>query len=235
MKKLFRAIRNRDLETVHHIIDNRPELVNCRAKQPPKKDDGQSPLQIALKTGNTAIAEYLLDMGADVNFIEDESCCNQWRVPVIHHAINCAVMLSRWNTNDSLSGFVVHSTEEEAMESLHLLKGMIAAGADVNAVDSYGNSGLSRFVLQASQILPAYNYKEHKESDNRIFTKELHEDLKSILQVLRDAGADIEYAAPNIKASIREFYQEGAISILLSEVYEVENHSPVVPGIEKTF
>ena len=63
MKKLFRAIRNRDLETVHYIIDNRPELVNCRAKQPPKKDDGQSPLQIALKTGNTAIAEYLLDMG----------------------------------------------------------------------------------------------------------------------------------------------------------------------------
>ena len=234
MKKLFRAIRNRDLETVHYIIDNRPELVNCRAKQPPKKDDGQSPLQIALKTGNTAIAEYLLDMGADVNFIEDESCCNQWRVPVIHHAINCAVMLSRWNTNDSLSGFVVHSTEEEAMESLHLLKRMIAAGADVNALDSYGNSGLSRFVSQASQILPAYNYKEHKESDNRIFTKELHEDLKSILQALRDAGADIEYAAPNIKASIRDFYQEGAIAILLSEVYEVENHSLVVPGIEKT-
>ena len=62
MKKLFRAIRNCDLETVHHIIANRPELVNCRAKQPPKKDDGQSPLQIALKTGNTAISILLSEV-----------------------------------------------------------------------------------------------------------------------------------------------------------------------------
>jgi len=40
------------------------------AKQPPKKDDGQSPLQVALKTGNTASADYLLDMGADVNTLD---------------------------------------------------------------------------------------------------------------------------------------------------------------------
>ena len=48
-----------------------------------------------LKTGNTAIANYLLDMGADVNFIEDETCCNAWRTPVLHDAINCAVMLCK--------------------------------------------------------------------------------------------------------------------------------------------
>lgn len=58
------------------LIEKKPELVNCTAKQPPKKDDGQSPLQVALKTGNTAIAEFLIDNGANVNFIEDEICCN---------------------------------------------------------------------------------------------------------------------------------------------------------------
>ncbi len=81
MKKLFNAIRKSDLETVRQIILKQPELVNSVAKQPPKKDDGQSPLQVALKTGNNDIAEFLIDSGADVNFIEDESCCNEWRTP----------------------------------------------------------------------------------------------------------------------------------------------------------
>ena len=92
MKKLFTAIRASNLEMVRQVIEKKPALVNCVAKQPPKKDDGQSPLQVALKTGNIAIANYLLDRGADVNFIEDESCCNAWRTPVLHDAINCAVM-----------------------------------------------------------------------------------------------------------------------------------------------
>ena len=219
MKKLFNAIRNSDINEVKEIITKKPELVNCVAKQPPKKDDGQSPLQVAFKTGNTDIAEYLIDMGANVNFIEDESCCNSWRTPVLHDAINCAVMLSRWNTNDDLRGFKVYSTKERADEGLRLLKKMIAIGADVNAIDSHGNSGLNRFVLQANQILPSYNYVEHKEGKNRLFTDELHTDLRNILQELKDAGADVDYKAPNIGYSIREFCREGSISVLIDEVF----------------
>ncbi len=135
-----------------------------------------------LKTGNTAIANYLLDMGADVNFIEDETCCNAWRTPVLHDAINCAVML-------------------------------------LKALDSYGNSGLNRFALQAKQILPSYNYVEHREEKDRIFTEELHEDLRNVLQALKDAGADDSYKAPNLGYSVREFCSEGSISILFDEVF----------------
>ena len=206
MKKLFTSIRASDLEMVRQIIEKKPELVNCVAKQPPKKDDGQSPLQVALKTGNTAIANYLLDMGADVNFIEDESCCNAWRTPVIHDAINCAVMSCRWNTNDKNMGFKVFSTKEKAAEALDVLKRMLDMGADVNALDSYGNSGSNRFAL-------------HREGTDRIFTEELHEDLRSVLQALKDAGADDSYKAPNLGYSVREFCSEGSISILFDEVF----------------
>ncbi|MBR2668532.1 MAG: ankyrin repeat domain-containing protein [Solobacterium sp.] len=219
MKKLFTAIRASELEMVRQIIEKKPELVNCVAKQPPKKDDGQSPLQVALKTGNTAIAGYLLDMGADVNFIEDVSCCNAWRTPVLHDAINCAVMFCRWNTNDKYMGFRVFSTEDRAAEALGILKRMLDKGADVNALDSYGNSGLNRFALQAKQILPSYNYAEHREGTDRIFTEELHEDLRGVLQVLKDAGADISYKAPNLGYSVREFCSEGSISILFDVVF----------------
>ena len=219
MKKLFNAIRSSDLEMVKQIIEKKPSLVNCTAKQPPKKDDGQSPLQVALKTGNTAIAGYLLDMGANVNFIEDESCCNAWRTPVLHDAINCAVMLSRWNTDDKYMGFQVFSTKERAEEALAVLKRMLDMGADVNALDSYGNSGLNRFALQAKQILPSYNYAEHREGTDRIFTEELHDDLRNVLQALKDAGADAGYKAPNLGTSVREFCSEGSISILFDEVF----------------
>ena len=219
MKKLFTAIRASDLEMVSQIIEKKPELVNCVAKQPPKKDDRQSPLQVALKTGNIAIANYLLDMGADVNFIEDDSCCNAWRTPVIHDAINCAVMSCRWNTDDKYMGFRVFSTEERATDALDVLKRMLGMGADVNALDSYGNSGLNRFALQAKQILPSYNYVEHWERTDRIFTEELHKDLRSVLQALKDAGADASYKAPNLGYSVREFCSEGSISILFDEVF----------------
>ena len=219
MKKLFKSIRDSEIEIVKQIIEKQPELVNCIAKQPPKKDDGQSPLQVAFKTGNTDIAEYLIDMGANVNFIEDESCCNSWRTPVLHDAINCAVMCCRWNTNDEMRGFKVYSTKEKADEALRLLKKMIDAGADVNAVDSHGNSGLNRFGLQANQILPPYNYVEHIEGNSRIFTDDVHMDLRNVLQVLKDAGADANYKAPTIGYSVRDFYREGSISVLFDEVF----------------
>lgn len=206
MKKLFKSIRDSEIEIVKQIIEKQPELVNCIAKQPPKEDDGQSPLQVAFKTGNTDIAEYLIDMGANVNFIEDESCCNSWRTPVLHDAINCAVMCCRWNTNDEMRGFKVYSTKEKADEALRLLKKMIDAGADVNAVDSHGNSGLNRFGLQANQILPPYNYVEHIEGNSRIFTDDVHMDLRNVLQALKDAGADANYKAPNIGYSVRDFW-----------------------------
>lgn len=142
MKKLFQAIRKKDIEQVKQIIEHKPELVNCVAKQPPKKDDGQSPLQVSLKTGAFEIAEYLIDKGADLNFMEDSSCCNAWRAPVIHDAINAAVMNSRWNTNDNIRGFRVFSTEQDARRAYRILEKMLTLGADVNALDSYGNSGI---------------------------------------------------------------------------------------------
>ena len=219
MKKLFTAIRSSDLEMVQQLIEKKPALANCVAKQPPKKDDGQSPLQVALKTGNIAIANYLLDMGADVRFIEDESCCNAWRTPVLHDAINCVVMCCRWNTNDTHMGFRVFSTKERAVEALAVLKRMLAMGADVNALDSYGNSGLNRFALQAKQILPSYNYAEHREGTDRVFTDELHEDLRAVLQTLKDSGADATYKAPNLGYSVRQFCSEGSIAILFDEVF----------------
>ena len=218
MKRLFKAIRAGNIELVRELIASNSELVNCIAKQPPKKDDGQSPLQVALKTGAFDIAEFLIDHGADLNFIEEESCCNTWRAPVIHDAINAAVMSSRWNTNDPYTGFEVFSTEENAITARKILEKMLQLGADVNKVDSSGNSGIWRFCLQANQILPRYNYATNSECDDRIFTSELETDLLSILKLLCQYGADLSYASPNVGITVKEFYANGSMSKLLNHV-----------------
>lgn len=218
MKKLFQAIRKNDLDTVRQLIEKRPELISCTAKQPPKKDDGQSPLQVTFKTGNIKIAEFLMDAGADVNFIEDENCCNEWRAPVIHDAINAAVMKSRWNVNSQIYGGVkVFSNWAEADEAYRALEKLVSLGADVNAKDSYGNSCLWRFCLQARQILPSYNHAEHKTSDNRLLTPELYEDLSRIFRLLVQNGMDTDYIAPNFSSTAFEMFREEPLGIFLSD------------------
>jgi len=68
IKLLFKAIRNNDHETAKGVIRDKPEIVHSTAKAPPKKDDGQIPLQVAFKVGNIEMANHLIANGSKVNF-----------------------------------------------------------------------------------------------------------------------------------------------------------------------
>ncbi|MBQ8145631.1 MAG: ankyrin repeat domain-containing protein [Clostridia bacterium] len=192
MKKLFTAIRKGDIDTVKALIEKDNSLVFCVAKQPPKSDDGQSPLQVALKTGRLEIADYLLDMGADVNFTEDVSCVNMWRTPVVFDAINCAIMNCRFNVVRE-SEIEVFSTKENADKAFMILERMIKMGADINAVSSIGNNSLFRACLQAAQILPRYDYSTKTLWNDRKITIELKQDLSRIFNLLINSGVDMSF------------------------------------------
>lgn len=211
MKKLFVAIRQGDIDTVKTLIEKKPELIFCTAKQPPKKDHGQSPLQVAIKSGNFKIAEYLLDCGADVNFMENESCY-EWKMPVLQDAIMAAVMSSRWNTNSDMMGFKEFNSKEKAAAAFHVLKRMIDMGAEVSCLDSYGNSCLMRAILDARQILPTYYYKEDKISDDRIITDELKEDLIQIFDLLLQEGADVNQIDKRSNKTLSEYYAKEPVA-----------------------
>ena len=205
MKKLFNAIRKSDLDTVKSLLERDPTLIACTASAPPKKNAGQSLLQVALKTDNAPIANLLLDMGADVNFIESPDSGNNLRAPVLHDAIIAAVMNSRWNTfNDG--ELTVFSTAEKADESYAVLTRMIETGADVNAVDSVGNSCLWRAVIQAEQILPGYNRSTKEVFKDRLLTPELAADLSRIFHLLTSHGADTGCMHPYLGISFRDYF-----------------------------
>lgn len=216
MKKLYVAIRQMDLTTVKVLLENKPELIFSTAKQPPKNDDGQSPLQVALKTGSFEIAEYLLDFGADVNFIEEESC-NEWKAPVIHDAIRASVLNARFTRSWDKVNWELCNTEVQADTAFNLLKRMFGLGADINAHDSYGNSCLGRAILDARQVLPSYNYKENKLMDDRLLNEELQKDLERIFDLLLQQGADIYEIDQRFGKPLCEFYEKEPVAQFLAK------------------
>ena len=206
MKKLFTAIRKNDIDSVKKFLEGSPELISCVSVGAPKKDEGQSPLQVALKASSAEIVNYLLDVGADVNFMEAEG---HWRAPVIHDAINRAVMCSRWNVN-RCGELEVFSTKNDADEAFEILKKIISLGADVNAKDSVGNTPLNRACLQARQILPRTN-----SDDDRVLTDELASDISRIFKLIIDSGADVNYVHPNTGKTCAEDYANETLEIFL--------------------
>jgi ankyrin repeat protein len=199
MKTLFQAIRHSDRAKVEKLLDADPALVRCTAKAPPKKDDGQSPLQVAFKAGQFDIADLLIDRGADVNFIET-SQVNEWKAPVIHDAIRAAVFCTRFRG----AGGAFMNTKAKADRALASLRKLVAAGADARARDSYGNNCLIRSALDARQIVS-------RPGDT---TPETFEDMTRVFAMLLEHGADPDEATPD-RESVAQTFAGTSIEPLL--------------------
>lgn len=126
MKRLFKAVRQNDLETVKRILDTNPELVHCVATPPPKKDNGQSLLQVANKVGCLEIAHYLIDKGIDVNYMEPD-----YGLPMMQ-CFTCPVLIDA--VRFLLSG--VLSWQKYADERMKLILHLLEKGADPNKTDN---------------------------------------------------------------------------------------------------
>lgn len=138
MKKLFKAVRQNDLETIKRILDTDPELINCVATSPPKKDDGQSLLQVANKAGSLTIAHYLIDRGIDVNYMEPDNgllWTQSFRCPVLIDAVRF-LLSGGWEGKEYV--------EERMKLIVHLLE----KGADPNKTDN-GNRNSWDWAIQA--------------------------------------------------------------------------------------
>ena len=138
IKAFFKAIRDRNLQKVTELITCDKEYLTACNFAPPKKDDGQSGLQVAFKTGNFDIAQFLIDQGADLNFME-KSDVNEWTAPVLHDCIRATIYNS----------FTLRKDTAKFDHAFSILQLMLKKKADPNAIDSYGrrhdfNTGFER-------------------------------------------------------------------------------------------
>ena len=217
MKKLFNAIKKHDFDTVKDILERKPDLISCIAKQPPKSDDGKSLLQVAIKDGTIEIANYLLDKGADVNFIEPESSVSGWRMPVIQDAVANAIIKSRWCSIDIKGNETVQHTKEEADEAFDFLKRMVSMGAKLDVVDSYGNTTIERATMDSQKILPNYIYATGEYTKNRKITEDLRSDLIRIFDFLFENGLTSHTKMRTADETVKEYYRKQPLAEFLSD------------------
>jgi ankyrin repeat protein len=169
------AIRKHENASVKQMLAAMPDLVAAKAKNPPKKDDGQSPLQIAFKVGNFEAAAYLLESGADPDYIE-ESEINEWKAPVLHDAIRATIFNCK----------TVQKNADGFEWGLRLILTMLEKGANPNKEDSYGNNCGMRAVLDARQMIM------HPDVD--ISFDGTVSQLRLLFGVLLEFGADYDHA-----------------------------------------
>ncbi len=185
MKKLFTVIRQGKLDEVTRILDKNPDLISCLAVAPPKKDNGQSPLMVAIKSDNVEVANLLLDRGADVNFQDAPTQPHNESVPIWYFAVGQCFM----RAGDHVSE--LH--KERSRQYFLLLRRLLNMGMDPNQkatsdLWSYNawEYALSQYDYFAHDSCPSY-YVEETKTQNR----QLQEMLKAVLDELLVHGVDI--------------------------------------------
>ncbi|KPH13380.1 ankyrin repeat domain-containing protein [Chryseobacterium sp. ERMR1:04] len=195
MKKLFSAIRKKEINEVSSILDNKPESVNCIAKGISKRDDGEIPLQTAIKTENFDIAKLLIERGANVKFMETQIEDEEWRKPVLHYAIEAVIANSRdviytpKYSPQNNSGFVglfkkdqwtvKSEPTKKYQEAFEILKLLIEKGAEIHSTNMTNNYQISAVEFICNRI---ENYQfDHK----RPLVKETLDDLNPIFKLFK--------------------------------------------------
>jgi len=184
VKNYFNAIRNNDLSKVIELVSSDKEYLNACNFAPPKKDDGQSGLQVSFKVGNFEIAKYLIEQNIDVNFMEDSEI-NEWRAPVLHDCIR-ATIFNCIKFEKDVSRFD---------KGFELLKEMLQRKANPNAIDTYGNNCLNRALMDARQVLDGTD-----DFENGILIQQ----LRSVFKELISFGANPK--EKNDRRESLEFY-----------------------------
>lgn len=193
VKVFIKAIRTHDNLMVEQMLTAMPDLVRAKAKSPPKKDDGQSPLQIAFKVGNFEAAERLLAAGADPDYME-ESEINAWRAPVLQDAIT-ATAFNCYTRNKDPDNFET---------GLRLIREMVASGANPNKTNSFGTNCAMRALADAKQMIL------HRDVDTS--SQGTVAQMRKLFAVLHELGADFD-ARTEAGTSAREL----AVNIGLGE------------------
>ena len=172
IKTFFKAIADSDFNKVSELLNSDKEYLTVCNVAPPKKDDGQSGLQVAFKTGSFDIAKLLLEQGADVNFMETSEI-NEWKAPVLHDSIRATIFNS----------YTVQKDTSKFDKAFFLLQLILEKKANPNSIDSYGNNCLHRAIMDSRQMID----NPSADLTNGILLKQLRKVFKELIT----AGADI--------------------------------------------
>lgn len=96
-----------------------------------------------------------------------------------------------------------------------MLRLLLERGADIDALDSFGNSLLGRVALTARQVLPAYRHTDPEWVDPKPLNDELVADLSRIFGALYARGADPSKVDPHLEHPLDAFYAAESVGRFL--------------------
>jgi len=186
MNALFKSIRHSDLDAVKKAVEKNPGVVNeIYTAKAPKKDIGLSPLQVALKVGEFEIVRYLLEQGADPDFMEDpktvppHSTCKPILCDAVHFTMD--VILSPFD-----------NAIEQSEKYLDVVRELLNRGADPNKETFKEEAPAnSRPALGELAGIADYVFFRHKDHDAERY-QFAKKQMFTILDLLLDHGADFE-------------------------------------------
>lgn len=191
MKKLFTMIRQGNLEEVRYIIEKRPDLIACTATAPPKKDHGQSPLMVAIKSDNLDVAHLLLDLGADVNFRDTPNPYDRYGLsaPIWLDVIGQCYLRAK----DTVS----EQSKERTKQYYLLLRRLLDIGMNPNQKinKSHYYAGVPRNAWVAALDEYSYfsigHYSSYNQETEELENRQLQELTAAILKAFFAHGVDI--------------------------------------------
>lgn len=189
MKKLFTSIRQGKLDEVTRILDKNPDLISCLAKAPPKKDDGQSPLMVAIKSDNPEVAHLLLDRGADVNFRDAPSQPHNESAPIWYNAVGQCFLRARHTVGPGIA---------RTKQFFELLCRLLDMGMDPNQkfTNDMMSLGAWEYALTQYDYFANDHYPDWYVEETKKENRQLREMLKAVLDQLLAHGADIHDFEP---------------------------------------
>lgn len=179
MKKLFTMIRQGKVDEVAAILDRKPGLIACTAAAPPKKDAGQSPLMVAIKSDNLEVAHLLLDRGAEVNFRDEPSQPYNETVPIWYLAVGQCFL----RAGDTVS----EKSKERSKGYFLLLRRLLDMGMDPNqrAASDRWSRNAWQMALDEYDRFAYESYSDYHEEGDKAHNRQLREMLKAVLDLLR--------------------------------------------------
>lgn len=190
--EIFDAIRNNDYENVQKLVAANPDLINATAPAKPADTCGASALQVSMIIGwHPAIASFLLDHGADVDYpgYNSKVKARDFR-PVLIDVVCMALANSR-----RFRGKWYH-TKQEADAAYDFLLSVIKKVKNPQCTDSLGRNALHVALSEATYSsfasFPSRNFVTGELEKYVSVTPESVEDFSRIINLLLDYGVGVD-------------------------------------------
>lgn len=197
MNVMFKEIRHGDIEKIRVRIEKNSAVVNeIFTGTKPKKDIGQSPLQVAIKCGQFEIIELLLEHDADPDFMEnradqpaDTKDYYFGAMPLLHDAIH------------GVFHSLPYGEFERAEKYVKLIETLLEKGANPNKKASphpiSGNaaSPIGTAISSAHEVLSQFSTSTYELNIRKYEAAKKH--LFEVLDLLIKYGADFDDWADN--------------------------------------